>query len=476
MMKKILVVSVFFAVLLTLIYLAVGHAAVTYCYERGWTGWWEAAWKNFAQEYGGLIGIPLKKPSLAFCLRYTDLWVVKSLVYAVAILVLLWIPRSFQLSVISLLLLVLVFEGGLRVYESYWHQKCPAEHRYRDWLWTYDEFRGWKLKPNHTAYFGSPENGFCAKIESNSKGLREEEIPYEKQEGLRRILLLGDSETAGFEVQRRDVIDSQLEKLVLQHGPYEVINAATRGYGTDQSYLFLKEEGYRYQPDIVIYLFSENDVIDNVTLHKPFRKYGKSAFVLDDRGKLVLEGVPVPERFEPFGRWRMTDPGLEAFYNEKLKEDQGRQLTVFRLIKCDLRGWKVYQWIAPRLKKLSFISEKLTSSKIILKLPNEGDVMFAGDLSQAVTFALIEAMRNFSESIQSRFLLAEYYQLRPGQHTGIQEKVAARDIPYVNLWTKISPRPVVEDFLFPFDRHWNAKGHHLMARALYESLKERNWI
>ena len=76
-----------------------------------------------------------------------------------------------------------------------------------------------------------------------------------------------------------------------------VINAAVRGYGTDQSHLWFRERGRELGADLVIAVFSANDFEDNVTLHRARRPFGKPAFALRANGTLELVGVPVP-RYE----------------------------------------------------------------------------------------------------------------------------------------------------------------------------------
>ena len=86
---------------------------------------------------------------------------------------------------------------------------------------------------------------------------------------------MGDSVIAGLEVENDQVLDKRFGIMAQQPGKYEVVNAGVRGYGTDQSLLFFQNEGYKYHPDIVIYVFVNNDPMENVTIHKPNRKFGK---------------------------------------------------------------------------------------------------------------------------------------------------------------------------------------------------------
>jgi hypothetical protein len=81
-----------------------------------------------------------------------------------------------------------------------------------------------------------------------------------------------------------------------------VINFGIHGYGHDQMLLYLREEGIKYHPDIVILGFVVLDMERNVL---SFRDYAKPRFVLDG-GRLVLTNTPVPRLEETLARepWR----------------------------------------------------------------------------------------------------------------------------------------------------------------------------
>ncbi len=112
-------------------------------------------------------------------------------------------------------------------------------------------------KPNSEFTF---ENDITYKI--NSKGLRGRELDYKKPHGIHRILALGDSYTFGWMLPLRDSYPSILEKILNQKSSldYEVINAGVYGYNTEQEYEFLKREGIKYNPDLVIVGFTINDL------------------------------------------------------------------------------------------------------------------------------------------------------------------------------------------------------------------------
>lgn len=144
----------------------------------------------------------------------------------------------------------------------------------------FDERLGWRNIPN----WRSTTHGQTLSI--NSKGLRDREYPLEKPDGIKRILVLGDSFTWGYGVADEQVYTEVLEQRL---SAFEVINTGVSGWGTDQEYLFLVNEGTLYSPDVVVLaFFIMNDPVENVSS----RVYEMNKPVFIDE-QLTLGNVPV---------------------------------------------------------------------------------------------------------------------------------------------------------------------------------------
>ncbi|MCA9400394.1 MAG: hypothetical protein KC713_02115 [Candidatus Omnitrophica bacterium] len=154
--------------------------------------------------------------------------------------------------------------------------------------------RGWQLRA------GSQDpNAFGEGVTVNSQGIRGvREYPYTRVPGKRRILILGDSFTFGTEVGDDETYPYHLQQLLPQD---EVINMGVFGYGHDQMLLYLKEEGVKYNPDIVIIGYLSCDDSRNVL---DFRDYAKPVFQYK-AGELTLTQTPIPTPDETLRReWR----------------------------------------------------------------------------------------------------------------------------------------------------------------------------
>lgn len=208
---------------------------------------------------------------------------------------------------------------------SYRLQWIGLHRIHREWTGEYAEYnptRGWALKPdikNMPVFDGKVLN-------SNSKGLRgTTEYAYQRTPGKRRILVLGDSFTFGEEVSDDETYAHLLETMLPNT---EVLNLGVQGYGHDQMLQYLKEEGVKYRPDIVILGFASLDIYRNTWT---FFAYAKPKFNLVS-GHLELTNVPVPTpetvlSQEPF-RSKAVD--LAVMLREKISWSLGQEETEAR--------------------------------------------------------------------------------------------------------------------------------------------------
>lgn len=185
------------------------------------------------------------------------------------------------LLVFSLLLALVVLEGGLRLaLPSGLHVRTDE----RSLSYRHDPTLGW-----------FPEAGSDREIEGsrvfralhNSRGFRDRETgPKSKP----RLLVLGDSYVWGFDVEAEERFTARLQE---QMPEWEVLNLGVSGYGTDQALLLLEREIGFYDPDLVFLVFTEQNDRDDNRRNRSYEYYYKPWFESGAEG-LALRGTPVP--------------------------------------------------------------------------------------------------------------------------------------------------------------------------------------
>lgn len=217
------------------------------------------------------------------------------------------LAARLALAFASAALVAVAFELGLRAlgYGALYDVYSKPEI-----FWVHDDLLGWRHDRGVSGRYVGPRPfpvEFDAEVEINSLGMRGPEIAPRPPDGV-RILFLGDSVVAGFEVPYAQTF-AHLAGVHLSERlgvPVQTLNGAVRGYGTDQSYLWYRERGKGLQPDWVVFVHSLNDPTDNMELHRMRRLFGKGAFALRADGSLELLGTPVPE-YPLCSHWRLDE-------------------------------------------------------------------------------------------------------------------------------------------------------------------------
>jgi len=150
----------------------------------------------------------------------------------------------------SLFLCLLSIEIGIRLWDP------PISKLEMTQLHRASPIYGWDLVP------GSSGVGFLGEsYRINASGFRDREHEAEKQPGIARIMVIGDSFTFGPRVNLEDTYPKQLKKaLNRQDIPCEVINCGVIGYNMWQHYEVLKRKVLSYRPDLVILGLFLNDL------------------------------------------------------------------------------------------------------------------------------------------------------------------------------------------------------------------------
>jgi hypothetical protein len=180
--------------------------------------------------------------------------------------------------------LVLAFIGGELMTRFLWKEPVPVRTDERTLSYRFDSELGWFPIQNSTCQF---QDERLITIKNNADGFRDATHGLKSK---KRIAFLGDSFVWGYDVEQSERFTEKLQRL---KPDWEILNLGVSGYGTDQEYLVLQKWFGRYQPDILVLVFSDNDVEEN-TLNIVHGGYYKPYFEEIER-RLVERGVPVPK-------------------------------------------------------------------------------------------------------------------------------------------------------------------------------------
>jgi len=342
-----------------------------------------------------------------------------------------------------------------------------------------NQYYGRFLKKDYRQCTVSPDN--YKKIDyrtHNSLGARATyEIPYEKTEGQKRIVLIGDSFIYGLNIDDSETIASQLKKLL--PADWEVINLGVPGFGTDQSLLLLMQEASKYKPDIVIYGLYQNDFSNNIALYQ--HETYKPMFQLTENGSIVLTNYPVaklekkpfkPEYtgFDKFMRkyshlWTLYQEkkgAIKALFSKPEKKDYFNSYfdsEVYSLEKNYRQNMQYAMILTLNLiKQMQIESAKGNAEFMLINFPSRLQV------NPADQELLFEGYHNVD---------MDYFELDK-ENKMMQEFAKEQNMTYIDFlpmaqqdWTKL---------YFRNDGHFSANGAKMIAQEIYNKMKEERLI
>jgi lysophospholipase L1-like esterase len=304
----------------------------------------------------------------------------------------------------------------------------------RDRFWKYDPQLGWAHEPGQEGIFKTPQ--FSTSVRINENGLRDRQHSYQRQSDIQRILVLGDSFAWGYGVEESERFSQLLEKAL----GVEVINAGVSGYSTDQELLWYRNEGIKYETDLVILVLTGNDVGDN-DRQLVNTIYYKPKFVIDE-GSLVLTGVPVP------------------------KTSLQGKLIYF----LSQRSAFAYFLVQRYFDLLSLYSKYRTNSE-------QGNTSIASINTEGkdfkLTTALLDEMKNIAESRKAKFMIVatdRWWDVPSGEtYKDFINLLRAKGFLVLDVESMAGFDP--EIMLIPEDGHWNQAGHKFAAEKIKELIE-----
>ncbi|MBI3780350.1 MAG: hypothetical protein HY278_04725 [candidate division NC10 bacterium] len=351
------------------------------------------------------------------------------------------IIRALGLVVAGIALALLLIEGGLRAMPQYLQRGTRLQLGvFRAQLafsstFEADAYLEHKLKPHLDVLIeGYPDYRYHVKTYLNFRhaGFRGNVV--------RRPLVgiaLGDSFTFGMGVEAEEAWPEQLSQLAGRN----FANLGVADYGPPQYTRVLGRYGLALRPKLVLYAIYENDLRDAILFAQWQKEGGGPYDALRKKGlfakwlslarysrlyQLLLAQVFLPARRDP-DFWRAA-------------ADQGRQLVEESDLPVEASkiAWGLVQEAILSAQRLT---QEKGATLVVLLIPSKGQTFQLGtrwgdELDRAV-LRLCEAARLRCLDLRPRF----------------QERALAG-----------------EQLYFRIDGHWNAAGHRLAARTIYDYL------
>lgn len=292
----------------------------------------------------------------------------------------------------------------------------------------------------------------------NSLGFRDEEHQFEKPDGVYRIVVLGDSFTTGVQVEDQRTMISRLREMLgdrkIDGRTIEIINLAFPGFATDHEYLVLKSLGEKYDPDLVIVLFTDDDVIEN---------YTQNIVRLNETGgieQVCAEGeYTFKYRLKSYNKYLSSPYYIESIINS-MKENPPES-------KDNIRKYLYSYNTTPEINASWNITKKLMSCM--------------GERAEENSYDLIIVLMTYRFQDQS---IENYPPFTPENDTvydfnlprnEMKKYLADNGIDYIDLLPyyreyEISGGKAVH---FGIDGHYNADGHEVAADAMCKELVKR---
>lgn len=199
-------------------------------------------------------------------------------------------------------------------------------------------------------------------VEINSDGLRDDEIPIPRGDK-NRIIILGDSLTFAWGVEKTNSFEHLLEARFNELAPTEIINFGTGNYNTEQEVNLFIEKGLKYEPDKVVIFYFINDA--EPTPHKSkmeFLGHSRAVTFFWSRIKAVVSRVISSKSFHEYYStlYRDDQPGWVRVKSSflKIKEichDERIDLQV--VILPELHDLKIYPFKEEHEKLTTFLQQ-----------------------------------------------------------------------------------------------------------------------
>lgn len=360
----------------------------------------------------------------------------------------------------SILLMLVPLEAGVRLIE-------PREVM-RYFFMSPDSVLSHRFIPGATGRYKTTE--FDVEYSINSLGLRDREITLAKPEGVKRVLMLGDSFTEGDGVSAQENFSSQLQGMLdtaITNQRWQVINAGVGSYSSLLEYLYLTKEGLRLKPDLVILNFDLSDVYDDIN-------YTRLA-------RFDSNGIPVAVGSEPeqhASNWVEAGLiGFKDFCKEHFRLYNFTRLRINRFLEGARRNMNVSGDV--RYDKYAFLRPEYVPLDSNWQLTFKYLLMIRDSLrSRGIDFWVTTYPYGLQVGPKEWDSGRQFWGFRPDtvystRPQSTMETFCRRNgIPVINMCADFTAaHATISPLYIDYNGHWEPAGHTIVARRMLQSMR-----
>ena len=293
-------------------------------------------------------------------------------------------------------------------------------------------------------------------LKFNKSGFRGADFSYAKNEDVTRIMVLGDSYTAGLDYPDDEVFTQQFENLLnSESSRYEVMNISCPAWGTDQHFLYWINEGIKYKPDYLIIMMAPNDMRE---------MYNKKIVTLSNNKALNFNKLDKIPNKELWGWWLSTRSSFYQFLQKKVfKTNYGQFERVFWFYPVNYGQKDSTDWDAPIFLKEPF--KEVNETYALLDEILDELIQSCEQTGTKLLLAKIPTLSEFNGSYETE-------EHSPGKITNRIKGIAERhQLPFLNLNDSLKLEANPLDIFMSWEYHFDKDGHDYTARELYEFFK-----
>ena len=385
---------------------------------------------------------------------------------------------NLALAVFSIALVLGMAEVVLRVLAG--QTRGGKEQRERNRYTEYDPVLGWRKTPGAAVVYDRRE--YHVEFRVNGQGLRGPDRPYAKPPGVARVLALGDSFVEAFMVEDAQTVTARLEADLAARGcRVEVINGGTVGYSTDQEYLFYRDEGRKYAPDVVVVFVYQNDI--------PYLAIGE--YLGYPKPQLDFSTDPPTVANEPVPRYEApalaeaaAPEPVPSFVLEFVKNalERTSARTYNRLARAGL--WEPLRQLPINdeiqlfhVPELGHLRPAWSAFTWTLQTLNKAVAAVGGRLVVAYVPGRMEVSPRTWELTEARYGLDPSAYDAKAVASRVRYITGRLAIPSIDLTEPLARADgAFRPTYFQTDSHWNARGQEVAGKAMSDYLAQRGLV